>query len=206
MLDELRVTGIQGHLNENLSDRFLQIYKRDEEELRRYWLEQLKVVKVMGRAYLESFEAWSGEEGREVNIAFGANQLALFLLQAALLAEAEPLMCRVVEILLNFTRATGHQHPYLQTTLNNYITLLQTLGQSREQIAETIEALGLQYVVNLGLGDKQAAAETSSRLRKVIKELKQDPSKIKEVAEKLQRENPAPFAELIKLLKNRQNY
>ena len=42
-------------------DHFLLIKKRDEEELRRYWVEQLQEQKTMGKAYVASFESWSRE-------------------------------------------------------------------------------------------------------------------------------------------------
>jgi hypothetical protein len=57
------------------------------------------------------------------------------LLQATnRLGEAEPLMRRQLEIFLRFTRATGHEHPYLQAAIANYAGLLEQMGYGKEQI------------------------------------------------------------------------
>ncbi len=50
------------------------------------------------------------------------------------LDEAEPLMRRMLEIFWKFTRATGHQHPNLQTAIANYVGLLEQMGYGKEQI------------------------------------------------------------------------
>jgi hypothetical protein len=43
-------------------------------------------------------------------------------------ADAEPLMRQMWDILLKFTRATGHPHPHLQTVAKNYVGLLKAMG------------------------------------------------------------------------------
>jgi tetratricopeptide (TPR) repeat protein len=75
------------------------------------------------------------------NVAIRLSNLAGLLQATNRLAEAEPLMRRVVEILLNFTRATGHPHPNLQAAVNNYARLLQTMGRSEEQILAALREL-----------------------------------------------------------------
>lgn len=61
------------------------------------------------------------------------------------LAEAEPLMRRMVEIFFKFTRATGHPHPNLQDAVNNYAGLLQEMGRSREQILASLREMAPEF-------------------------------------------------------------
>ncbi|MCX6844513.1 MAG: DUF4062 domain-containing protein, partial [candidate division WOR-3 bacterium] len=71
-------------------DRFLLILRRDEGELRGYWV-WLGDERKMGGPYLQGFEHWTRQPGREDRgIAYAANEIALFLLRAALHTEAEP--------------------------------------------------------------------------------------------------------------------
>ena len=67
-------------------------------------------------------------------VAIVLHNLALLYYKTNRHSEAEPLMRRHLEILLNFTRATGHQHPNLQAAINNYADLLKAMGWSEEQI------------------------------------------------------------------------
>jgi len=91
---------------------------RDEQELRRYWVEQLQQQQTMGKTYLESFELWSVEPARqEPAISNAANQIGLFLYVAALYAEAEPLMRRALEI---DEHSFGKDHPNVARDLNNW--------------------------------------------------------------------------------------
>ena len=57
---------------------------------------------------------------------------------------AEPLMRRVIEILLNFTAATGHQHPHQQAAINNYAMLLDEMGYDETKIIETLNEMGIE--------------------------------------------------------------
>ncbi len=57
------------------------------------------------------------------------------------LAEAEPLMRRGIEILVKFSAATGHQHPYLQTVLDNYFSILTEMGYEESNAIEKIKSL-----------------------------------------------------------------
>jgi hypothetical protein len=111
-------------------DRFLLIHSRDEEELRSYWVEQLHEQQTMGKAYLGSFEAWSQEPGRqEWHISYAANELALFLLAAALHAEAEPLMRRALAI---DEKSFGAVHPTVAVRINNLASLLKATNRLAE--------------------------------------------------------------------------
>ena len=51
-------------------------------------------------------------------------------------------MRRALEIFLKCTRATGHPHPNLQRAVNNYASLLNAMGRSREQILATLGEMG----------------------------------------------------------------
>ncbi|MGB0513354.1 MAG: tetratricopeptide repeat protein [Wenzhouxiangellaceae bacterium] len=66
------------------------------------------------------------------------NNLAQLLQATNRLAEAEPLMRRTAKILVEFTRRTGHPHPYLEAAFGNYARLLREMGQPEEQINATL--------------------------------------------------------------------
>jgi tetratricopeptide (TPR) repeat protein len=67
-------------------------------------------------------------------VALRLNNLARLLQDTGRLVEAEPLMRRGLEILLNFTRATGHRHPHHEEVGNNYNNLLHEWGLAEDQI------------------------------------------------------------------------
>ena len=48
---------------------------------------------------------------------------------------------RAVEILLVFTRRTGHNHPNQETVIDNYAGLLRALGRSEQEINATLTGL-----------------------------------------------------------------
>ena len=132
------------------------------------------------------------------------NNLAQLLKATNRLGEAEPLMRRVVEILLQFTRETGHPHPHLYPAINNYAGLLQAMGRSAQDIREELEKLGQRFGVDLGGTGGQANAEPPPKLRAVIEQLIRDPSKAQDIFKKLQREDPALLAELIQWIRDQQ--
>jgi tetratricopeptide (TPR) repeat protein len=74
-------------------------------------------------------------------VATELNNLAQLYLTSNRLIEAEPLMKRNLIIFIKFTRTTGHQHPHLQTAINNYSGLLEKMGHTKEQAAARIKAL-----------------------------------------------------------------
>jgi hypothetical protein len=57
------------------------------------------------------------------------------------LSEAEPLMRRCLEILLQFTAATSHEHPHLSAVVANYSVLLEEMGRSPAQIRAQVQEL-----------------------------------------------------------------
>ena len=74
-------------------------------------------------------------------VALRLNNLANLFYVTNRWAEAEPLMRRALTIVSEFTRRTGHEHPYLKAFSANYRGFLEDLGKSKAEIEETIEAL-----------------------------------------------------------------
>jgi hypothetical protein len=63
--------------------------------------------------------------------------------------EAEPLCRRNLEILIEFSRQTGHPHPYLMNAATNYAKLLMEMGLTKEQADAKVKAMA----PDLFLGD-----------------------------------------------------
>ncbi len=127
-------------------DRFLQIHKNDEQELRRYWV-ALGKEKSMGKLYLASFEQWSRLAHRDDSrILYAADDLCQFFNRSGLLAEAEPLMRSALEI---ETKKRGSNHEFVATRLSNLARLLEGMdrldeveGLYRRALAIREEGLG----------------------------------------------------------------
>ncbi|MFC1634703.1 tetratricopeptide repeat protein [Planctomycetota bacterium] len=110
-------------------DCFLEIFERDRDELLSYWV-GLGEETVMGKAYLESFERWSGKyDSKHTYIAYAANQIAYFLENAALHAEAEPLYRRALSIR---EKSFGKDHPDVAGDFNNLAALLSRTNRMAE--------------------------------------------------------------------------
>jgi len=107
-------------------DRFLEINRRDEEELRRYWVD-LGEERTMGRLYIASFEQWSkltyGDENR---ISYAANELFLFLGHSGLYADAAPLIRNALDI---ETKNPGLNHEFIAMRLSNLASLLESMNR-----------------------------------------------------------------------------
>jgi len=84
------------------------------------------------------------------NIARGLNNLARLLQDSNRWTEAEPLYRRVLQILLRFTRATGHEHPQLSLATNNCAALLAAMGQTPHQIRARLDEIGRPFGMSLG--------------------------------------------------------
>jgi tetratricopeptide (TPR) repeat protein len=114
-------------------DRFLEINKRDPEELRRYWVD-LGEESEMGRFYLESFERWSqlehhDQDCRQNRISDAAHELGIFLQHAGLYAEAESLIRTALDI---DTKDRGSNHPCIADRLSNLASLLEKMNRLDE--------------------------------------------------------------------------
>jgi tetratricopeptide (TPR) repeat protein len=110
-------------------DRFLEINKRDKEELRRYWV-HLGKKRTMDRLYLASFEHWSKLAHRDENrISYAANELCLFLNHSGLYAEAEPLIRSAIDLEME---NPGSNHQFLAICLSNLASLLESMNRLEE--------------------------------------------------------------------------
>jgi len=110
-------------------DRFLEIRKRDEQELRRYWAD-LGEEKTIGGPYLASFEKWAEPGDRdEDRVSYGANELSVFLKQSGLYADAEPLIRRALDI---ETRKPGASQPSIAALLCSLASLLEGMNRLDE--------------------------------------------------------------------------
>ncbi|MBN1566735.1 MAG: tetratricopeptide repeat protein [Acidobacteria bacterium] len=125
---QLREAGERDRLRTCLLDidRFLLIRNRGENELLRYWI-WLGQERLMGKEYLEVFEAWSRVKGRDDHlIAYTANQLATFMHYASLYVEAEPLVRRALAI----NEQSPAKDPLrIAALLNNLAQLLQATNR-----------------------------------------------------------------------------
>ncbi len=74
-------------------------------------------------------------------VATDLNNLAGLLQDTNRLADAEPLMRRGFQILISFTRRTGHEHPDFQTARANYAGILKELGRSETDIRAELSKL-----------------------------------------------------------------
>jgi tetratricopeptide (TPR) repeat protein len=75
------------------------------------------------------------------DVARDLNNLAALLWDTNRQGEAEPLSRRAVQILIEFGRRTGHEHPNFGVFGDNYVALLQALGKTPEQIEQQVRAL-----------------------------------------------------------------
>jgi len=116
-------------------------------------------------------------------------------------AGAEMLYRRALEGLLNNSKPIGHTMPVLIPLICNYADCLLKQGRSRDDIrnvmGEVLRPIAMSCATD-DVGHEPAKTEPSSKLRAVIKELLQDPSKGRELTDKLQREDPALMMELLK--------
>ncbi|MSR56329.1 MAG: tetratricopeptide repeat protein [Planctomycetaceae bacterium] len=83
------------------------------------------------------------------DVARALNNLAQLLQATNRLGEAEPLMRRHLEIFLQFTTATGHEHPHLRDAVANYTALLEEMGRTPHEVEARLAALTRQF----GTGD-----------------------------------------------------
>ena len=84
------------------------------------------------------------------NVATELNNLARLLQATHRLAEAEPLMRRAVEIFLDFTAQTDHEHPHLRAARRNYAALLKQMGDSPDEVSAKLNAVAARYGLQLG--------------------------------------------------------
>jgi tetratricopeptide (TPR) repeat protein len=91
------------------------------------------------RRVVAIFEASLGPD--HPNVAAALNNLAGLLGATNRLGEAEPLFRRALQILIEFQRRTGHEHPNLRVGGANYLRLLEALGKTPDQIKQQWDEL-----------------------------------------------------------------
>ena len=92
---------------------------------------------LMRRALAIDEQAYGAEHP---NVAIRLNNLARLLQATNRLAEAEPLFRRLAAIFHRFGQHTGHEHPFMQTDLENYRQLLNALEVPPEEIERRVQA------------------------------------------------------------------
>jgi len=75
------------------------------------------------------------------DVARDLNNLTQLLKATNRMAEAEPLTRRTLQILLDFKRRNGHEHPHLNTALENHRAILAAQGHNEADIAAKMNAL-----------------------------------------------------------------
>jgi tetratricopeptide (TPR) repeat protein len=106
-----------------------------------YWQArgQFRAAEPLYRRALAIGEANYGPD--HPTVAIRLNNLADLLRATNRLGEAEPLFRRGVQILIDFHRRTGHEHPNLLAVVTNYWGLLEALGKTPKQIEQQLVEL-----------------------------------------------------------------
>jgi len=73
-------------------------------------------------------------------VARDLNNLAALLQATNRLAEAEPLRRRCLQIVAEFGRRTGHEHPRFSTAINTYAGLLAAMGLNEQEIRDRVRS------------------------------------------------------------------
>ena len=76
--------------------------------------------------------------------------LADILQEEGRLVEAEQFARRRLEILLRFTRATGHHHPSLQESFGDYGALLKAMGYNVDEVMRRLFEIGESHGIKFG--------------------------------------------------------
>ena len=131
------------------------------------------------------------------------NNLAGLLESKGDYAGAQPLYERALEGLLKVSAAMGGAHPDLQAFVGNYAGCLKAMGRSAEEVQAILQRMLERYGMSMGDGGSGASSgQPSPQLLQVLQQLMQNPSSVQEIAETLQREDPALFAELMQFLQS----
>jgi tetratricopeptide (TPR) repeat protein len=92
--------------------------------------------------YRRASAIWEKSFGRDhPQVATALNNLAELLRAANRLGEAEPLYRRGIQILIEFQRRAGHEHPNFRVFRANYIYFLEALERTPDQIEQQLDEL-----------------------------------------------------------------
>ncbi len=120
-------------------DNCIEIFRRDEEELRKYWID-LGEEKKLGQAYRESFDDWrTRPENSEKDIAFISLVLADILYHASLYEQAEYFYRLALDICQN--GPLQNEVLRILNILDNYASLLHNTNRFNEAESLTRRAL-----------------------------------------------------------------
>ena len=89
------------------------------------------------RGRIAYLRAVMGLSGRWASSIVGADR-KMIRYRPCRLAEAEPLMRRMVAVVIDFERRTGHPHPHRDAALGNYARLLAATGKSEAEITAAL--------------------------------------------------------------------
>ncbi|MGB3074658.1 MAG: tetratricopeptide repeat protein, partial [Chitinophagales bacterium] len=143
-------------------DRFIEIFERDEDEFRAYWL-SINEERSMGKAYVDSFNKWvTNKSSNHYSISFVANQLGLFMYHASLNNEAEILLRWGLEI--DVDDFSNGQPDYIR--LNNLAQLMQETNRLDE--AEVLMRRALKIIEVIFGKDHQNAAIALNNLARLL--------------------------------------
>jgi len=93
----------------------------------------------MYRRALAISEASYGSDHPDV--ANRLHNLAGVLRDTNRLNEAVPIYRRALAILVQFARATGHQHPKFELVLGNYVRALREIGRTKAEIEAALNSI-----------------------------------------------------------------
>ena len=129
------------------------IKRRDEEELRGYWV-SLNEERWMGQTYLENYYSWLSKNSKyESLVETVTNELGNFLKNAALPTQAETLYRQSVKLC---EKRYGKNHPNMAFCLNNLAQVLQDTSHYKE--AETLIRSAVQIAENSPGNDQRELA------------------------------------------------
>jgi tetratricopeptide (TPR) repeat protein len=119
-------------------DRFRKIKKRDENELIGYWV-GLGEERTMGKAYIESYQAWSEQAHRDnLTVAHAAAELGIFLGFAGLYAETEWLTRRALQLYEQDCDANELYICYTLNTLSSVLKLNNRLTEAEQLLRRVL--------------------------------------------------------------------
>ncbi|MCA9134896.1 MAG: tetratricopeptide repeat protein, partial [Planctomycetales bacterium] len=154
------------------------------------------------RRALEARERLLGPEHPDTLVSL--NNLAGLMSSKGDYTCAEPLFRRALEELMKISASLKRPHPNLQACMENYVGCLAKVGHSPEETQNELEAMMDPFRTSHGEGASHQNAEPSPRLRMVIEQVMRDPLKLQEIAERLEREDPGLFAELVQWVRSQQ--
>ena len=144
-------------------DQFLEINRRDQDELMRYWV-WLGEERIMGPPYFSSFKRWCGVKHDVHTARFPVgHKLGYFLAEAAIYTEAETLFRHALS---EATRWLGPQHTASAVIMRSLAELLQRMHRYPEAISLYERSLS---VLEANYGEHPAVATLLNNLALLLR-------------------------------------